>query len=163
MCVYCFRTWYRLRLNDLIYLTINHNGFLDYDPSESAEMRNEDTVDGSMFFPLEHEPQQLEDSSFANLETIPVCPSGDFTSEIHSEETLPSTSVQKSSDIKIMNEPSDMSFSTENEAAKYEDTPSSSGSLVGSVKKMDNKDVLVLSKNQAAKAWKSNDLVPRKM
>ncbi|GFY45488.1 hypothetical protein TNIN_72571 [Trichonephila inaurata madagascariensis] len=101
MCFYCFRTWYRLRLNDLIYADDLPQRFPRlYDPSESAEMRNEDTWDGSMFFPLEDVPQQLEDSSFVNLETNPVCPSGDVTSEIHSEETLPSTSVQKSSDIK---------------------------------------------------------------
>ncbi|GFY75398.1 hypothetical protein TNIN_321621 [Trichonephila inaurata madagascariensis] len=100
MCIYCFRAGYRLRLDDFIYPVGQPQRFPRlYDPSESADMRNEDTGDDSMFFPLEDVPQQLEDSSFANLETNPVCPSGD-ASEVHSEETLPSTSVQKSSDIK---------------------------------------------------------------
>ncbi|GFY39733.1 hypothetical protein TNIN_284911 [Trichonephila inaurata madagascariensis] len=62
MCFYCFRTWYRLRLNDLIYADDLPQRFPRlYDPSESAEMRNEDTWDGSMFFPLEDVPQQLEE------------------------------------------------------------------------------------------------------
>ncbi|GFV85944.1 hypothetical protein TNCV_203241 [Trichonephila clavipes] len=249
LCFYCCRAWHRLRLNDFLYRVGQPQRIPRfYDPSEFAEMRNEDTGDDSTLFPLEDIPQQLEDSSSVNLETNPVCPSGDVTSEVPSEETLPSTSVQKSSDIKsepklkeyfhqpsteiltkssrktskgklprkissdferdpeklceqsptesieetyvafdatepdisvvrkvasisdtsvscesdtrsaggvlsdfiayfkifnkVMNESSDTSSSTENEAAKYKkDTSSSSGSLVGSVKKMDNKDV----------------------
>ncbi|GFY39734.1 hypothetical protein TNIN_284921 [Trichonephila inaurata madagascariensis] len=72
MCFYCFRTWYRLRLNDLIYADDLPQRFPRlYDPSESAGMRNEDSVDGSMFFPLEDVPQQLRSGVFGGI--LSVC------------------------------------------------------------------------------------------
>ncbi|GFQ98364.1 hypothetical protein TNCT_462991 [Trichonephila clavata] len=107
LCFYCFCAYRRLRLNDDRYNVGQQQRIPKfYDPTESAEMRNEDTGDDSMFLPVEdislgEIPSQLEDSSLTDSEANPVChSSGDIAPEGHLDEPLPSTSTQKSSDIK---------------------------------------------------------------
>ncbi|GFQ98366.1 hypothetical protein TNCT_463001 [Trichonephila clavata] len=91
LCFYCFRAWRRLRLNDVLYNIGQQRIPRSY---ESTAMRDGDASLGEI-------SSQSENSSLAHSETISVYPSsGDIGSEVRSEESLPSTSTQKPSDIK---------------------------------------------------------------